>query len=335
MATHRQVSARKQAQVWTIAGALLFCSLAANAAGTAVGTLIENTATVDFDLAGTQLTITSNTTQITVAERLDIVVTLQSGQVLVAANDVNQTLLYTVTNTGNGSELVQFSMNSIIAGDDFDPTPAVPDIYFDTDGSGDLTPADTAYNPGVNEPNLVADASIDILIVNDIPGTAVNGEIGRSELSAVAVTGSGAPGTVFVGQGDGGTDAVVGTTGATDTQFGEYLVSDVLIAVIKAQAVADPFGGIEPIPGATITYTVTVEVQSTGVATASVLRDPIPNFSTFVPGSITLNGAPLTDAIDADAGELDTAIVATVVVRLGDLIQADGIQTIVFEVTID
>ncbi len=117
--------------------------------------------------------------------------------------------------------------------------------------------------------------------------------------------------------------------------MGEYLVSDVVINVVKAQLVSDPFGGSQPIPGATLTYTVTVDVASAGVATASVLRDPIPLFSTFVPGSITLNGAPMTDAIDANAGELDTSGVATVVVRLGDLTLADGIQTVVFQVTID
>ncbi len=317
------------------AGVLLSSSGSALAAGTAVGTTIQNTATVDFTLGGTPLTVSSNTTTIVVAERLDIVVTLQSGQVLVAANDVNQALLFTVTNAGNGAEVILLSIDSLIAGDQFDPTPAVPEIYFDTDGSGDLSPGDVAYNPGVNDPNLAADASVDILIVNDIPGTVANGDIGRSELTAAAATGTGVPGTVFAGQGDGGTDAVVGATGAEAAQVGEYLVSDILINVVKAQLVSDPFGGTEPIPGATISYTITVDVTSAGVATASVLRDPIPNFSTFVPGSITLNGAPITDAIDADAGEFDTSVVPTVVVRLGDLTSADGIQTVVFQVTID
>lgn len=318
-----------------LAGLLLAVSASALAAGTAVGTTIQNTATVDFTLGGTPLTVSSNTTTIVVAERLDIVVTLQSGQVLVAANDVNQALLFTVTNTGNGAELILLSIDSLIAGDQFDPTPAVPEIYFDTDGSGDLSPGDVVYNPGVNDPNLAADASVDILIVNDIPGTVVNGDIGRSELTAAAATGTGVPGTVFAGQGDGGTDAVVGATGGEAAQVGEYLVSDILINVVKAQLVSDPFGGTEPIPGATITYTITVDVTSVGVATASVFRDPIPNFSTFVPGSITLNGTPITDATDADAGEFDTSVVPTVVVRLGDLTLVDGIQTVVFQVRID
>jgi len=317
------------------AALLLVCAGSAWAAGTAVGTIIENTATVDFNLGGTALTISSNTTTIIVAERLDVVVTLQSGQVLVSPNDVNQALLFTVTNIGNGSELIVLAMDSVIAGDDFDPVPAVPDIYFDTDASGDLSPADVAYNPGVNDPNLAPDASVDVFIVNDIPGVVVNGNIGRSQLTASAATGTGAPGTVYALQGDGGTDAVVGSTGGEASQPGEYLVSNVLINVVKAQIVADPFGGTQPIPGATLTYTITVEVASAGVATASVVRDLIPTYSTYVAGSITLNGTPMTDAIDADAGELDTSVVATVVVRLGDLTLADGIQTVVFQVTID
>ena len=322
---------------WRFAVAFVLLAMGgpAWAAGTAVGTSIVNTATVDFDLGGTPLSVSSNTTTITVAERLDVIVTLQSGQVLVQPNEVNRALLFTVTNTGNGSELIQLFMNSVVAGDDFDPTPAVPEIYFDTDSSGDLSPGDIAYNPGVNEPNLPADGSIDVLIVNDIPGTVVNGDIGRSELTASAATGTGVPGTVFAGQGDGSTDAVVGPTGATGTQTGEYLVSDVTIDVIKTQLVTDQFGGTQPIPGATLTYTITVEVTNAGVATASALNDSIPTFTTFLPGSITLNAAPMTDAIDADAGELDTSGVATVVVRLGDLTAADGIQTVVFAVTID
>ncbi len=71
------------------------------------------------------------------------------------------------------------------------------------------------------------------------------------------------------------------------------------------------------------------------MATASVISDPIPTFSTYAPGSIKLNAAALSDAIYADAGEFDTSGAPTIVVRLGDLTQADGIQTIVFQVTID
>ena len=54
-----------------------------------------------------------------------------------------------------------------------------------------------------------------------------------------------------------------------------------------------------------------------------------------MPGSITLNAVAISDATDADAGEFDITGVPTVVVRLGDLTQGDGLQTIIFDVTID
>lgn len=305
------------------------------ATGTPAGTVIENTATVSFDLAGTTLTITSNTTTITVVERIDVVVTLQSPQILVAPNDTNRALLFRVTNTGNGTETFALAIDSSLSGDDFDPVPALPPIYFDTDGSGDFNVGDLPYNPGVNDPVLPADGSVDIFLVNNIPGTVVNAELGFSQLTATSLTGTGAPGTEYTGQGDGGVDAIIGTSGGEDLDVGEYLVSEVQISVIKAQAVSDPFGGTQALPGATITYTITVEVTSSGTATASVLQDLIPTFSTYLPNSITLNAAAVSDATDADAGEFDTSGVPTVVVRLGDLTQVDGLQTVIFEVTID
>ena len=58
-------------------------------------------------------------------------------------------------------------------------------------------------------------------------------------------------------------------------------------------------------------------------------------FTTYSPETIELNGSPLTDAVDGDAGELDTSGAPTVIVRLGDLEQADGAQVVTFSVTID
>jgi len=307
----------------------------AGAVGTAVGTVIDNTAVVDFDLAGTPLTLNSNTTSIAVAERINVTVTLQSPQTLVAPSETGRALLFLVTNTGNGSETFQLSIDNLIAGDDFDPIAAVPAIYFDTDSSGDFNAGDQPYTPGTNDPDLLADESVSVFLVNDIPGGVLNSQIGRSELTATSATGTGAPGTVFAGQGDGGANAVIGSTTGEAADTGEYLVSDVLVDIVKAQLVSDQFGGSEAIPGATLTYTITVNVTSAGTATASVVRDAIPTFTTYSPGSITLNGAATTDAVDADAGEFDAAGTPSVVVRLGDLTSVSGPQVIVFQVVID
>lgn len=313
----------------------LFGAMPVLAAGTPAGTLIENTATVSFDLAGTPISLQSNTTTITVVERIDVVVTLQSSQLLVSPSAVDQAVLFRVTNTGNGNETFSLLIDSTLVGDDFDPVPAVPAIYFDSDGSGDFNVGDLAYDPGVNDPVLTADASVDVFLVNDIPGTALNGQVGFTQLTATSTTGTGVPGTSYAGLGDGGVDAIIGTTQGEAAAVGEYLISNVELSLVKTQAVADPFGGTEPVPGATITYTVTVEVTSAGIASASALSDPIPVYTTYVPDSIRLNAAAISDGADADAGELDTSGAPTVVVRLGDLTQADGIQTVVFQVTID
>lgn len=324
---------------WMRRATILCCccliSTPANAAGTAVGTLIENTALVNYEAAGNPQTLTSNTTTITVAERINVTVTLQSAQVLVTPGATGEALLFTVTNTGNGTETFQLAMDSVIAGDEFDPTPAVPEIYFDTDDSGDFNAGDVAYTPGTNDPDLLPDESVSVLIVNNIPVAVAINDTGLSELTATSVTGNGAAGTVYAGQGDGGVNAVLGVTGGEATDTGEYLVSNVLVNVNKSQVVLDPFGGSEPIPGATLTYTITVEVASPGTAAVSVVEDAIPALTTFVPNSITLNGGALTDATDADEGEYDTSGAPAVVVRLGDLTQVSGAQTIVFQVTID
>ncbi|MBT8138039.1 MAG: hypothetical protein KJO54_13575 [Gammaproteobacteria bacterium] len=310
---------------------------AANAVGTLAGTDIDNTAEVTYEVSGSGVTEVSNTLTVTVAEILDVDVTLQSPPSPVTPGDSAEELLFTVTNVGNGSEAFSLVLDSALAGDDFDPVPSAPSaIYFDTDGSGDLSAGDTPYNPGVNDPVLAADASIDVLIVNDIPATTADGDIGRSLLDATSVTGNGAPGTVFAGAGDGGVDAVAGNSGATDNDTGEYVVSDIQLAVVKSASVADQFGGTEPVPGASIIYTIVVTPSGGGTAANAAFTDPVPANTTYTPATITLNGAPLSDAPDADAGELVTiAGVPTISVALGDLTAASGPQTVVFTVTID
>lgn len=308
----------------------------AHAVGVPAGTQISNTAQVSYTIGSTPVTTASNAASVTVAEVLDVVVTLQSATTTVSPGANNQTLVYRVTNTGNSSEAFLLTLNSVIGGDEFDPVPATPAIYFDTDGSGTLTPADTPYTPGGNDPVLVQDTFVTVLIVNNIPTGLANGARGLSELTAASRTGTGAPGTTFAGQGTGGTDAVVGTTGADGAATGQYVVADITLAAVKTQTVTDQFGGSRPIPGATIRYQVVVTATGTGTATAAQFRDPIPANTTFVAGSIRLNGNVLTDSTaDADAGGYSTTPSPAVQVTLGNLTQASGPQTLVFDVTIN
>src|SRR5262249_13260676 len=134
-------------RLWQIFVVTLVASLpfAARATGTAAGTTIQTTATVSFSVAGTTTTTNSNATSVTVAEILNVTVTLQSPTVTTVAGATNKALVFRVTNTGNSNEAFALAGLSALVGDDFDPVPATPFIYLDTDASGDLSAADTAY----------------------------------------------------------------------------------------------------------------------------------------------------------------------------------------------
>jgi uncharacterized repeat protein (TIGR01451 family) len=305
------------------------------AAGTPAGTSISNQANVTFVIGGVQGSAQSNPAAFLVGEILDPNVTRQSSTLPVSAGDVNRVLLFRLTNTGNGSETFPLTIDNLVAGDDFDPQAATPAIYFDSDNSGDLSTADVAYVPGSNDPTLAPDASIAVLLVNNIPASTADGSLGRSRLRARAATGTGTPGTAFPGQGSGGTDAVAGSNGGQAEAFGEYLVGDVQVSLAKSVTVIDPVGGTEPVPGARLSYQIVVNVSGSGIAHGFVLTDPVPAGTAYFAGSLRLNSLTLSDSADADAGELITGTTPTIRVALGDLTQAAGPQTIAFTVTIN
>ena len=324
--THRIVRA------WLAAALCL--PFRAEAMGTAAGSDIRTQAEVTYDLAGVTQSLMSNTTSIRVVEVLDVHVIVQTAQRLVDPGALAQPLLYTLSNTGNGNEAFALSVDAALGGDDFDPIVPPVSIYFDSDGSGTLTPADVAYTPGVNDPVLAADQSLDLFLVADIPASLADGMRGLAALHAAAVTGSGTPGQIIAGAGDTGVDAMIGTTGALAVTTGEYLVGRVTLSLVKSAVVADADGGNRPATGASIVYTIRVSAAGTGSAQDAVFRDPIPAATSYVAGSLKLNGAPLSDVPDADAGEFSAAD-DSVSVRLGTLGPADGEQQVQFTVRIN
>jgi uncharacterized repeat protein (TIGR01451 family) len=312
------------------------CMLAgqAHALGTLAGTSVSGQAQVSYVLGGVPGSGISNTVTFVVAEVLDLNVTLQSSIVAVTSGDINRTLLFRLTNTGNGTETFPLALDNLVAGDDFDPLAASTAIYFDTDADGALSAGDTAYAQGGNDPTLAPDAGVSILLVNNIPAPLVDGALGRSRLLARAATGTGAPGTIFAGQGAGGEDAVAGANGGQANAFGEYQVSENQVVLTKSATVSSA-AGTAAVPGARITYQIVVNVSGSAPAANFVLTDPIPAGTTFAGGSLLLNGVALTDAADGDAGEFQGGASPGVRVSLGTLTQAAGPQTVAFTVTIN
>ena len=307
----------------------------AHAVGTLAGTNVSNQAQVSYTLGGVPGTALSNAATFLVGEVLDLNVTLQNATVTVTAGDTNRTLLFTLTNTGNGVETFPLALDNLVAGDDFDPLAASTAVYFDTDADGALSAGDTAYVAGSNDPTLAPDAAVAVLLVNNIPAALSDGAIGRSRLLARAATGTGAPGTVFAGQGVSGTDAVAGANGGQANAAGEYQVSENQVILTKSAVVTGAAGGSAAVPGARITYQIIVNVSGSAPAANFVLTDAIPAGTTFAGGSLFLNGVALTDDADSDAGEFQGGATPGVRVSLGDLTQAAGPQTVAFAVTIN
>lgn len=264
------------------------------AAGTPAGTDISNVATATFNLPdGTEREETSNTVVLKVDELLDVSVA-PAADVATSPGGSGQVLTFMVTNAGNGSEAFSLATQDNAGGDDFNPS--ATSIVIDSNDNGVYDAGvDTVYS-GSNHPVLAPDASISIFVLSSIPGTAADGERGRVDLTATAVTGSGAPGLSFAGEGQGGGDAVVGATGAEADNSGNYLISAANVAFVKSVSVQDQFGGSTKVPGATITYTLVATVSGTGSVSNMAISDQIPANTTYKPASITLEGSGLPDA---------------------------------------
>jgi uncharacterized repeat protein (TIGR01451 family) len=310
------------------------CVLAtpAHSAGTPAGTNITNVATATYELPnGDEASVDSNIVTLRVDELLDVSVSWgDPSDVASSAGAVGQVLKFTVTNGGNGSEGFTLATVANGGGDDFDP--AVTSIILDSNGNGAYDAGiDTIYVSGGNDPVLAPDQSIAVFVLSSIPTGAGDGQRGRIDLTAVARTGSGAPGTSFAGLGQGGGDAVVGATGADGEDDGYYRVARASVAFVKSAAVADAFGGTAALPGSIITYTLAATVSGTGSLANLKVSDPVPTGTTYKPNSLALDGAPLTDAADADPGSFAGNAIN---VGLGT-VAAGATKTITFQVKID
>jgi uncharacterized repeat protein (TIGR01451 family) len=284
----------------------LICTGAANAAGTAAGAVISNTATVNYLLnSGPQPPISASAA-FAVLEVIDVSLTWHdSFPISTASPASNRPLTFHLTNTGNGSEAFSLSRNNALPGDNFDPGDGAAGAFFLESG---LAPgfqasganADTPYN----EPPLAPDQTVTVYVVSDIPASQPDNTNGLVRLTASSKTpgAAGAPaGASFPGQGAGGAEAIVGASQGLAQRDGSYVISGLTVDVAKTVVtVVDPRGGNSFEPGSTVTYRIVVTVSGSGTAANLAVNDPLPTELTYVAGSTTVGGATRTDALDAD-----------------------------------
>jgi uncharacterized repeat protein (TIGR01451 family) len=313
----------------------LAISQSAYAVGTAAGTDITNTATVNFSVGGVgQTPVTSNTTTFEVDRKVDL--TVSNGvPTTTNPNQPNVAVIYTVANTGNGTD--SFTLAAANQGvDDFDVSNLR--VYRDNGATaGVFDGTDTLVAAPIS---FIADEVITFFIVSDIPITATNGQNSIVRLTATttstATVGADNPAVV---------DVVFADAGNNGAEFddNQYTIQAAALSVVKSAAVlADPVNcptGVgscganlpKALPGATIAYTIVVTNNGTASATAVALSDNIPANTTYVPASMTLNAGALTDAAADDAG---TFTGTAVNVNAGTVASGGGSATVTFRVTI-
>ena len=336
MNTQAPQAAGRHAPLGKIAGLLVTSAIAvivatpAHAKGVRAGSIVTNTATATYDVGTTTTTINSNTVSMRIDEVLDVAVASRdANDAGVSADAKAQLRTFTVTNAGNGPEA--FNLSAVaVNGNAFNP--AVTIVAIDTNGDGIYEAGtDLLVTNGNAGPVLEPDASYTVLVLSDIPATAADASRGEVRLSALAVTGSGDPGTVFAGKGVNGGDAIVGATRANADAKSGFIVAKATVVLTKSATVVDPFGGTRGLPGAAITYHLVAAVSGS-VSVANVhVADTIPDGTTYQSGSLTLDGTALTDAADGDAGSASTSGIS-----VGVGIQAPGIsRTVTFTVKIN
>lgn len=301
----------------------------AHAAGVLAGTLIENTATATYTSGASGGTVTSNKVTVKVDELLDVAVaTLTSAPV--SAGSAPAVLAWSVTNSGNGPEAFNLAADPKVSGNAFDG--AITSIVIDSNGNGIYDAGiDQVLGAGAATPSIEPDKAVKVFVIVTLPSGAADAAASQVRLTASATTGTGTPGTSFAGKGEGGGDAVVGLTTASANSLASLVASLANVTLTKSASILDQFGTAKSVPGATVTYTLAAKVTGSGLAEGLHVTDAIPAGTTYVPGSLKLDGSVLTDGADADVGSVGTSGID---VALGK-VSGGTTRTVNFAVTIN
>ncbi|QDH35239.1 DUF11 domain-containing protein [Porphyrobacter sp. YT40] len=312
-----------------MAAALLGTAQPASANPVPAGSVIESTAEATYEDSGVSRTVTSNTVQVRVDELLGVAAaTLDAGPLAVRSGP--QVLSFVVSNTGNGPEAVTLEVVTSVPGNAFDTTPDA--VALDSNNNGVYDPGVDAVLPGPSVTGPIpAGGTERVFVILIVPSGIGDGALSQVNLIARTATGTGTPGTTFAGAGESGVDAVVGAGGGQASATGEMVGSASTVTLVKWASVTDPFGGSSPLPGATITYGMEFLVTGSAPVDAAAITDTIPPGTRYSAGSLTLEGAPLTDAAGDDAGEASAAGIA---VTLGT-VPAGASRTVTFDVLIE
>jgi uncharacterized repeat protein (TIGR01451 family) len=230
-----------------------------------------------------------------------------------------QVARFQITNTSN--DTLDFNLAAIQQAtstnaahggqDDFDLTSFLG--FVDTNGNGIYEPAiDTALTVD----NLGPDQSRFIFLIGNVPLNAQNGQIAGVQLTATAreangsaitavddatVNGAGTVETVFADTAKTGVGGASVARDGIDVATDSFTVSAAVLSVFKSSLVISDgvsASNFKSVPGAEVEYCISVTNAAGGATATNIsISDLVPTNTTFVLGSIRVNGTVTTPGI--------------------------------------
>jgi hypothetical protein len=341
----------------TVTAAMMSAS-SAFAAGSLVGTDVQNTATVDYQVGGVPQTQKSATDLFDVDRKVLFTLTEATplGTTSVNPGQQDRVTTFTLNNTSNDTLDFNLAAAQLAGGtaehggtDIFDVT----GFTFFVDGNGNGT-YEVASDTATTVNNLAPDTSIAIFIVGDIPLTATNGQVAGVTMTATARN---SDGTAITAATDltantAGIETIFADTGrdGIESDGDDYTIAAPNLTVTKlSRVVRDNVNGPgtsadatnpKAVPGATVEYCIVVSnAASAATATNVAVADNLnlePDFTydgSFTPkldGTVVSGNTCTPGATDATYNGGTNAVSGTLT-----NIAAGETRTLVFRVTID
>ncbi len=280
--------------VTILPGGTLTYTVNATVVPDATGTLV-NTATVELPAGMTDPDTSNNTGDDvdTLTPEADLAI-VKSDSADPVAEGTSFTYTLDVTNNGPSDATGVTVTDPLPAGVTFDSATA-------SQGSCSESGGTVTCGLGSLAAGATAQVQIQVTVNWNEPGPILN---------SAAVTGN-------EDDPDGGNDSDDEETATLYSQL------DVL------KTVSPPADGEAYRPHEVVTWTLVTTNSGNLAATSATLTDPLPFGAGFVTGSLTLDGVPLTDAVDADAGSYDAGT-QTVTVDLAP-VAAGATRTVTFQ----
>lgn len=293
---------------------LLLCSVIM-AKGVPAGTPIQNVADLTYEVNGITFLTTSNTLVDTVDQVLELDIVCQhSINLLVQRGETQRVLPFLLSNTGNGSD--KFTLlpdNNATSADVTNKK-----IYLDN-GDGIFNGADTQ----ITDINLSADANATLFFVSDIPVNATWLTSSHGIEAKSSIGGSGVPGTAYTLS---NYFAVDGVKGGVDSALCTYELNQLELKLLKNATL----GSTDVFKGSVIHYKIEASVVGVGTLNTVVIQDVMPIGTTYVNGTLRLNGTVLSDAGHVSG--------RTITVPVGDMVQTSTLHPthiVEFDVKVD